>query len=218
MKLKILITVLITVAILSNKATAQDNFGIKYFGLSIHPKGENENAFLMPNKLDKNGFLVLNLGAELMYEKFILKDILSIKIIQALYADCAERPGGFSHIGVRGKILKKGKHSIYGGIGPTLVYRKSWLELPGYVNPNRFNSTTGNNIQYLFIWYGGEFEYKYQLGSQIDLAVSFVPGYPDLMSLALGLNFRMKGFKKKLRKHFNMEFEKQIVTISHSKM
>lgn len=39
---------------------AQNNIGIKYFGLSIHPKGEHENSFLMPNKLDKNGYLVMN--------------------------------------------------------------------------------------------------------------------------------------------------------------
>jgi hypothetical protein len=191
MKLKNIRTVLITLVILFNKAAAQDNIGIKYFGLSLHPKGENLNAFLMPNKLDNNAYLVLNLGAELMYEKFILKDIISVKIIQAFYADCAERPGGFSHLGIRGKILKKGKHSIYGGMGPTFIYRRSWLELQGYVNPNRFKADNGDKYQYLFIWYGGEFEYKYQLGSQMDFAVSFVPGYPDLMSLALGLNFRL---------------------------
>ena len=191
MKLKNILTVLITLVILFNKATAQDNIGIKYFGLSLHPKGENMNASLMPNKLDKNAYLVLNLGAELMYEKFILKDILSVKIIQALYADCAERPGGFSHIGLRGTIYRKGKHSISGGMGPTLIYRKSWQELEGYIDPNRFKAANGHKYQYLFIWYGGEFEYKYQLGAQMDFAVSFVPGYPDLMSLALGLHFRL---------------------------
>jgi hypothetical protein len=76
-------------------------------------------------------------------------------------------------------------------MGPTFIYRRSWLELQGYVNPNRFKSANGDKYQYLFIWYGGEFEYKYQLGSQMDFAVSFVPGYPDLMSLAFGLNFRL---------------------------
>jgi hypothetical protein len=53
MKPKNLITVVITIAFLFNNATAQDNIGIKYFGLSIHPKGEKENAFLMLNKLNK---------------------------------------------------------------------------------------------------------------------------------------------------------------------
>ncbi|RYM34687.1 hypothetical protein ERX46_04750 [Brumimicrobium glaciale] len=169
---------------------AQDNIGIKFFGLSLHPKGEHENAFLMPNKLDENGYFVMNFGTEIMYEKFIYKDILSIKVIQAIYSDCAARLGGFSHIGLRAKIFKIGKHTLNGGIGPTLVFRRNWLDLEGYVNPNRFKGGPENTFQYLFLWYGGEFEYKYQMNEKLDFAISFVPGYPDLMSLAFGVNLR----------------------------
>lgn len=173
-------------------SVGQDNFGIKYFGLTIHPLGEELNAFLIPNKLDKNAYLVLNLGGELTYEKFVFKDILSVKAVQALYADCAEKPGGFSHIGVRAKIFKKGNHSLYGGLGLTLAFRKNWLTIPGYVNLNRFKGNEANRYQYLFLWYGGEFEYKYLLGRKTDFAVSFVPGYPDLMSLAWGIHYKLK--------------------------
>src|SRR5690554_6467551 len=144
----------------------------------MDPKGELDNAFLMPHKLDESGYLVLNLGAELIYEKFLLKDVLSVKLVQALYPDCAGRLGGFSHIGLRGKILKKEKHSLHGGIGPTLIYRRNWLELSGYVNPNRFKGDLQRKYQYLFLWYGGESEYKYQISKKIDIAISFVPGYP----------------------------------------
>ena len=175
---------------------AQDNVGIKFFGLSIHPQGERQNAHLMPNKLDKNAYLVMNFGGEIMYEKFFYKDIVSVKLVQGLYADCAARFGGFSHIGLRGRIIKKGKHSLYGGIGPTLVFRRNWLELQGYVNLNRFKGEVGNKYQYLFLWYGGEFEYKYSLNQNIDLAISFVPGYPDLMSLAVGINYKFKKNEK----------------------
>ena len=189
MKLHFIISAFVFFGLAFNKATAQDNMGMKFFGLSIHPKGELDNAFLMPHKLDKSGYLVMNLGAELMYEKFLLKDVLSVKLVQALYADCAGRLGGFSHIGIRGKILKKGKHSLYGGIGPTWIYRRNWLELSGYVNPNRFKGDLQDKYQYLFLWYGGEFEYKYQISKKMNIAISFVPGYPDLMSLALGMSF-----------------------------
>jgi hypothetical protein len=171
----------------------QNNIGIKYFGLSIHPKGEKENAHLMPYKLDKYGYLVLNFGAEIMYERFFLEDLFNIKIIQAIYADCATRLGGFSHIGLRGKIFKKEKHCLYGGIGPTLIYRKNWLELNGYVNLHRFKGEINDKWQYLFLWYAGEFEYKYFLSNNYDLSISFVPGYPDLMSLSIGLNLKLKG-------------------------
>jgi len=178
--------------LLSLNTLAQNNVGLKYFGLSIHPKGEKDNAFLMPHKLDKEAYLVLNIGGVLSYEHFIYKDILSIKVAQALYADCAARTGGFSHIGLRGRILKTGKHLVSGGIGPTLVYRRSWLELEGYKNQNRFKGNKDSQWQYLFLWYGGEFEYKYAISKALDFSASFVPGYPDLMSLSLGVNYKLQ--------------------------
>jgi len=180
---------------------AQNNLGFKFFGLSIHPKGEKENAFLMPNKLDKNGYFVMNLGGEVMYENFIYHEFLSIKIIQALYADCAERLGGFSHIGLRAIVFKNNKHILSGGIGPTLIYRRSWYELEGYINKNRFKGNSTAKWQYLFLWYGGEFEYKFIIKKRFDFAISFVPGYPDLISLSIGFSYKFT--KEKSKKVFS---------------
>lgn len=170
---------------------AQDNIGIKYFGLSIHPKGEKENAHLMPYKLDKYGYFVLNLGMEFMYEKFFYKDIFSIKFVQALYADCALQLGGFTHIGIRGKIVSYKKNFLYGGIGPTLIYRRNWSRLPNYVNLHRFKGKETDKWQWLFLLYAGEFEYKYFMSEKWSFSVSFVPGYPDLINLACGLNLNL---------------------------
>ncbi len=171
---------------------AQNNIGIKYFGLSIHPKLDKRNAEIMDLKLDNNGVLVLNLGGEVMYEYFFYKDKYSIKFIQALYSDCASKLGGFTHLGVRGRILKKGKHSLYGGIGPTFVFRRNWLTIPGYIDGGVYKGDKNSKYQSFFIWYGGEFEYKYRLSSKIDFTISFVPGYPDLLSLSFGVSYRMK--------------------------
>lgn len=182
---------LIVFSLLTINLAAQNNLGFKYFGLSIHPKGEKDNAFLMPNKLDKDAYMVLNLGGVISYEFFVYKDILSLKAAQALYADCAARTGGFSHLGVRARMLKKGRHILNGGIGPTMVYRRNWLELDGYQNQNRFKGGKNNQWQYLFLWYGGEFEYKYSVSRQIQCAASIIPGYPDLMSLSIGMNYRL---------------------------
>jgi hypothetical protein len=192
----IILFAVISIYTFCEKTFAQDNIGIKFFGLSIHPKGEKDNSFLMPNKLDKNAYLVMNFGAELMYEKFLYKDIVSMKVVQALYADCAEKLGGFSHIGIRAKIFKIGKHSLSGGIGPTLVYRRNWQEMNGYINPNRFKGDVNEKWQHLFLWYGGEFEYKYKISDKIDFSASFIPGYPDLMSLAVGVNLKLINGKK----------------------
>ena len=181
-----------SIFMLSSSLKAQNNVGLKFFGLSFHPKGEHENAFLMPNKLDKNGYLVMNFGAVVSYEHFIFKEIISLKVAQALYSDCAARLGGFSHIGLRGRILKKGKHTLLGGIGPTIIYRKNWVELNGYENKNRFKGEIYDKWQYMFIWYGGEFEYRYSISENMDITSSFVPGYPDLMSLSFGINIKIK--------------------------
>lgn len=180
-----------TFILLSLNLNAQNSIGLKFFGLSIHPKGEKENAFLMPNKLDKNGVFVMNFGGVVSYEYFIFKDIVSVKAIQSLYSDCAARLGGFSHIGVRATIFKKGKHTFSGGIGPTIIYRRNWLDLDGYVNKNRFKGNKNSKWQHLFLWYGGEFEYKYSINEKFDISGSFVPGYPDLMSLSLGMGIKL---------------------------
>lgn len=170
-------------------SNAQDNIGLKYFGISIHPKGEKANQHLMPRKLDKDAYIVINLGAMASYEKFIYHDAISLKVVQALYSDCASRLGGFSHIGIRFKIFKSNKHSLYGGLGPTFIYRRNWLMLDGYVNRNRFKGNEKNDFQYMFLWYGGEFEYSYQLSKKFAFSSTFIPGYPDLMSLSFGMKF-----------------------------
>ncbi|MDR6195416.1 hypothetical protein [Siphonobacter sp. SORGH_AS_0500] len=188
--MKLALFIALWLGLISVSSKAQDNFGLKFFGLSIHPKGERENAFLMPRRFDSKGYLVLNIGGVLSYEKFIVKDILSVKIASALYADCAAQLGGFEHVGIRAKIFKTEKHSLYGGIGPTLVFRKNWLRLKGYKNLNRFRGDIDDPWQHLFLWYGGEFEYKYTLTRKCDFALSFVPGYPDLMSISFGLHYK----------------------------
>lgn len=185
---QILIFILIVLPFL---AVAQNNIGLKYFGMSIHPEGEESNAFLMPHKLDHKGYLVLNLGGEVSYEHFLIENFLSLKLVQALYADCAAQLGGFSHIGIRLKIFDFENHSLYGGIGPTLVFRKNWLQLEGYVNLHRFKGSLENKWQYLFLWYGGELEYKYKFRPNLDFGVSLVPGYPDLISLAFGIHYKI---------------------------
>lgn len=54
------------------------SFGIKAFGLSIHPSGAPNNK-LFPWKIDSKGIVVVNPGVTLNFEYFIWKDIISIK-------------------------------------------------------------------------------------------------------------------------------------------
>ncbi len=183
---------LLLLVLLVNSLQAQNNIGFKYFGLSIHPNLEKENAKIMDLKFDKNGVFVLNLGGEITYEHFIYKDKFSIKFVQALYSDCASKLGGFIHLGFRSKIFKIKKHSLYGGIGPTYVFRENWLRIQGYIDGGLYKGNKNKKYQHFFIWYGGEFEYKYNITNELDFAVSFIPGYPDLLSLSFGLNYNLK--------------------------
>ena len=64
------------------------------------------NAPLMPLKLDEKGYFVFNLDASANAEYFIRRDIVFVKAVQAFYSDCIGQFAGFSHIGLRGRILK----------------------------------------------------------------------------------------------------------------
>jgi hypothetical protein len=190
--LRICFIILLTFFFSFNKLRGQDNLGLKFFGLSIHPKGEIDNAEIMPLNPDGKGYFVMNLGGMICYEHFISKDLLSIKAIQALYSDCAARFGGFTHFGFRVKIFRINRHSLYGGLGPTLIYRRNWMEITGYVNPKRFKGEINDKWQYKFVWYGAELEYSYSINKRFDIATTFVPGYPNLMSLSLGIKYKLK--------------------------
>ena len=164
----------------------QANLNLKFFGVSLHPRGET-NAPLMPLNPDKRGYLVFNLGGTLGYEYFLRKDKVSLKAVQSLYADCALQLGGFTHLGIRWVIFKKGKHSLNGGLGPTLVFRRNWYRLEGYQYSGFFKGQPEDTWQYNFIPYAGELEYNVAFNDKYELSTALIPGYPSLISLSVGL-------------------------------
>ena len=160
-------------------------------GLSFHPLSGKPNAELMPNRLDEQAYFVLDFGALLTYEYFIVPDVLSVKFIQGLYADCAAQIAGVTSIGLRARIFQIGRHSLFGGIGPTWIYRHNWYRIPNYVDTEYYKGTPTDKWQYKFLWYGGELEYKFAISSKLDFATIFVPGYPHLMAFAVGVNYKL---------------------------
>lgn len=185
-------SILIIALSLFISAQAQESIGVRFFGLSIHPHGERANASIMPLRLDKEAYLVQNLGGTLSYERPVYKDFLLVKTAVALYSDCAAQLGGFIHLGLRGRIFTLGRHTLYGGLGPTLIFRKNWLNIPEYKDPGLFKGGKEAIYQYLFIWYAGEFDYRYKVTEKWDVALSFIPGYPDLISFSIGFNYRLR--------------------------
>lgn len=174
------------------KGYAQHSIGIRLFGLSIHPYGEVQNAHIMPLKYDRDAYFVQNLGALLSYEYDLYRNVLFAKGVIGVYSDCAAQLGGFFHLGLRGRIFSIGRHHLLGGVGPTLIYRQNWLQLSGYTDQQLFKGSKDDAFQYLFLWYAGDFDYRYTISDRVSVGVTFVPGYPDLMSLSVGLNYLLR--------------------------
>ena len=159
-------------------------FTLKYFGLSVHLK-ESPHPEIFPNKLDEKGYVTTNYGAIAGYDRFIVGNKHAIRLQQGVYADCSGSLAGFTHVGWRGLIFQKKRHSLNGGIGPTLVYRHDWNRLVGYTDDGYFNRR--GNLQYKFYWYAGELEYNFRFTKKTELSVSMIPGIPELISFGAGL-------------------------------
>lgn len=194
MKKSILFILLMIISVIG---FTQDNVSVKFFGFSFHPDGD-VNADNMPTKIDKNGVVVINLGMIGAYETFVHKDKLSLKTAVAMYSDCGGLFSGLFHVGFRGVIYKGKRFSVNGGLGPTFIFRRSWYsKFDDYVNSGFYDGNETDFWQYKFLWYGGELEFNYKIIDDLDFSVTFIPGYPKLLGLSVGVKYR---FKKKDRK------------------
>ena len=106
----------LTLCSLPLQGQSRQNISLKFMGLSFHPLSGRPNAKLMPNRLDPEAYFVVDLGALLSYEYFIIPEILSVKGIQGLYADCTAQLAGVTSFGLRARIFRIGRHRLFGGI------------------------------------------------------------------------------------------------------
>ncbi|MEE9166725.1 MAG: hypothetical protein V3U24_04590 [Candidatus Neomarinimicrobiota bacterium] len=184
MRLKRLIAALFFLLTVS-QSNSQVHLGIKFIGPTIHLK-KSPHPHLYQRRLDRNGFLVLNVGIIVSFEVFLYKDMVSLKMVQGVLSDCAEHLAGFSHIGLRGTLAGK-NHSISIGNGPTVFYRKDWRSLPGYVDEGIFKRKRG--WQYVFFWHAGEVEYNSHINGNFTLSTTIIPGPPEFVALASGVRY-----------------------------
>lgn len=186
---KVLILFSLLIVVCSSNAQAPSAFTIKYFGLTIHPFGD-KTAELQPYKLDRNARFVANFGCFLGYERFVFKDLVSIKIIQAGFTDCSGGLAGFTHVGVRMRMFQlKEKSTFYFGFGPAFMYRDSWERFgDAYSSSGYFNSGSvrGHEIQYKLIPYACEIEWDYKLNEKNAFSVGFTPGIPMALTFSVG--------------------------------
>lgn len=177
---------------------AQSCITLRYFGFTIHPFGDDQ-ASLQPYKVDKTAHLVLNFGGFAGYEKYVYEDMLSVKAMQGIFIDCSGGLAGFTHIGTRNVLLKKKKHRVMFGIGPTLYYREDWKRFPDYRDSKLFhraNTKAFGSVQYYLFWYGIELEYDYTLNDRTDFNFGFTPGAPLALTFSFGIKYWIsKDFK-----------------------
>ena len=185
-----LVIVLMSGCFALTESAGQDNIGLRFVFATIHPVGE-KNAFLMPNKLDKNAHFVLNWGFIGSYQRYIYKRRLSLKFAQGAYSDCATLFAGHTHIGFRFNFLNSSKHYLEFGFGPSFVYRESWYRLPGYEQETSLLKNA-KKWQWNFVWYGGEIEYDYKITDKFDLNINCIPGIPKFFTFAVGARYWLR--------------------------
>lgn len=187
---------------ISGNSFSQSNVSLKYFGLTVHPFGDN-TAEIQPYKLDKNAYFVMNFGGYAGYEFFIWLNMLSIKLKQGLFTDCSGGIMGVSHIGLQMNLIEKKRHRLSFGIGPALIYRQDWNRFEIYKDSkfwNRYYTKNQKSIQYKFILYGCEFEYDYAISKKTDLSVGFTPGFPFAFTFSFGVKHWLnKNFKTRIK-------------------
>jgi hypothetical protein len=105
------IVILLLAIITTFTAYGQSSFSAKFVGLTIHPFGD-ESAALQPYKLDDRAVFVMNFGGVVSYEKYIWRDLVSYKVLQAVFADCSAGLASITNLAIQGVFLKKTYLSI----------------------------------------------------------------------------------------------------------
>lgn len=177
-----------------NAAAQNFLFGIKFTGLTIHPKHEN-NAHLYKWKLDEKGHFVLNGGISITVD-IKLQDWFGLKFAQSFVRyDCGGKTAIMSHIGANfgghGTTFGESNHGLSGSIGPMLFIRESWKDLDGYVHDeNLFGPLTSKKWTTKFLPIGGQFEYNYFFSPNHAISVNILPGVPNIIAISPGISVR----------------------------
>lgn len=202
---------LIASVLIFHSSFAQNSFSLRYFGLTVHPFGD-QTAALQPYKLDKNAIVVANFGAFASVDHYLKKDYIAITFMQAAFTDCSAGFGGFTHIGIRARLLDKGKHRLMLGAGPLLYYREDWNRFGSYEDGgvfHHYHSRQLGDLQYKLFWTGFEFAYHYEFSRHFDFNAGLTPGLPLACSFSAGITWWPKRFESKADKVKVILFKKK---------
>lgn len=158
---------------------------LKYFGLSFHTIPSHWDYKLA---LDKNGYAVLQIGAEVDLD-FYLNDYFLLRASTLVYKDCFDLWAGAYHIGFRANLPVGEQWEFRFGIGPTVIWRQNW-----WTNVDRFagdffygKDEKSGEFQTAFLWYGGNAEMEYYLADRTSFVLTMVPAIPQVFAFSAGL-------------------------------
>lgn len=134
---------------LSFNTYSQDQVGIYFCGMTMHLMGD-ENASLMPLRLDDRGLFVVNIGGAIQYRKQ-LRGQWSLDMEQTFQADCALKSSWGTGISIGYDFLKSESHQFIFALGPGFFFRQSWFELDGYSPVKELKVSDNQKWEYLFV-------------------------------------------------------------------
>lgn len=192
---RVLATFLLTLALPAASSLASTSsdyhnrfaFGANYYALTYHPGGGGAEY---PRQLDDQAYWVIQLGGEAMADWYA-KPWFLLRAAGSVYKDCADVWAGHAHLGFRLNWVPASRLALRIGIGPTILWRESWLGVvPRYRSDAFFGRPkASDDFQSAWIWYGGNVEAEVKLARGVGLLYSLVPGYPLVMTSSLGLRY-----------------------------
>jgi len=185
---------LILLSLTLTSANAQSGFsiGIRFMGLAFHPK-KSPHPQLYKSRIDRNGHWVITTGLAVAVN-YHLNNEVSLRFSQALLTnDCANKNAGMTQLGLNISYpFDNNKQELSACFGPMFFYRKSWNNLPGYIDEGLFKLSPGGKNQYKFVWYGIYGDYSIALNTRNAVSFSVLPGIPELIAIAPGMTYRIK--------------------------
>jgi hypothetical protein len=167
----------------------QNSLSGRIITVSVHPFAE-ANLPLHQNKFDNLGYVTLEPGLIISYDRYIYKKF-SFRLSTAVMNDRYNQMSGFSQVMIKYKLFKYYKHSLYFGFGPAIHYSTNKRDIENYVNEDDY--TTSGNMIYKPSWISGLIEYNYLINKKIDFAVAFNHIHPKSPALSVGIRVDMPG-------------------------
>lgn len=187
---------LITFLVFSPLKVNADAIGTELLLLTMHLGNETiQLGDIYQRRLSSDGRYVITPGIELNYDNALRSAPLGLdnaRFAVAWYKDSVDHHSGYVAYLLRWDINAFAKTNISIGLGPTLIFRESWNKLPHY-NDDGYYSESNNFLKgYQHKWIiGGDVDFQWQIGDQLQAVFSIVPGIPFVITCSMGIRWNI---------------------------